>query len=103
MSNTFNFNINVSADLSQKAKDFIMALADDLLAQIADLKSTAQAEHDQVAAAFADLQAQIGQNAGLTSDQLAAVNAAFADAKAAITGVFEPDATPPPAADQPPA
>ena len=97
MTNTFTFNINVSADLSQKAKDFIMALADDLLAQIADLKSTAQAEHDQVAAAFADLQAAIANS--VNSDQLAAINAAFADAKASISGVFEPPAP----SDQPPA
>ena len=93
-----NVNVNVALDLTQKAKDFIMALAEDLLAQIAELKAAAVAEHDQVAAAFAALQAQITTGAGLTPDQLTAVNTAFADAKAAIVGVFEPPApgpTPP--------
>lgn len=72
--------------------DKLMSLFDDLSAKLDDLKSAAASEHEQVMAAFDALQASV--TAGLTPAQQVEINTKFDEAKFAISGVFEPPATP---------
>ena len=92
---TLNVIFDIGPFVRTFLEGFLVALFDDIKAQINDLKAAAASEHEQVMAALAALEAKIGES--LTPDQVSEIAGLFAETRQAIIGVYEPPVVEPPA------